>query len=176
VRTAISPGGRRPGQTAEAIESFLVYDLFVPAFDVNDALRKHLQRNLGEEPGHQPLVDRSNDGNVDRVSTARQDGIGKNLILPLIAPTERKIRAVQPYMRRHARARDQAGHRRRQTAFVWNPLARTGMTKPGGLQQWPLDLASEIVVAGITDRAAGKDMLDISKGLRNDMLYTPTFG
>jgi hypothetical protein len=76
---------------SKRIESFPVHDLIVPAFDMHYAMREHLQRNLGEEPGHQTLVDSFNDWNVDRVGTARQDGVGKSALLPLIASFKSKI-------------------------------------------------------------------------------------
>jgi hypothetical protein len=50
------------------------------------------------------------------------------------------------------------------------------VAKPKRFQQRSFDLAREVVIAGIADRAAGKNMLDITKGLWNNMLYTPTFG
>jgi hypothetical protein len=46
------------------------------------------------------------------------------------------------------------------------------MAKPGTLQQWPLDLARKVVIAGVADYASRQNMVDIPERLRNNVLNT----
>lgn len=50
------------------------------------------------------------------------------------------------------------------------------MANPKGFQQRTFDLARKIIVTGIADGTARKHVIDISEGLGDNMLYTPTFG
>jgi hypothetical protein len=97
-------------------------------------------------------------------------------MLPFIPTAEGKFGPIQPYVGVHAGSGHNAFHGRDQAALVRDPLPRTDAAKPGGLEQRPLDLASEVVVAGVADGPARQDMLGISQGHGKNMLYTPTFG